>query len=103
MEFKLKNLNTILKVTFAFFLVTVIVLCTASHFEKEENAFSNSNVQNSYQETETYILNTNSKKIHKISCGTARLIKTENREEYKGDICDLFEIGYSKCGNCFVQ
>ena len=49
----------------------------------------------------TYILNTNSHKIHKLTCGTGDLIIPENRKVYKGDIEDLYNQGYTKCGNCF--
>lgn len=48
-----------------------------------------------------YILNTNSKKIHKKSCGTAALISTKNRKEYYGELSDLYKKGYTTCGNCF--
>ena len=49
----------------------------------------------------TYVLNINSKKIHKTTCGTGDLILPENRKIFKGEIMDLFEQGYTKCGNCF--
>lgn len=48
-----------------------------------------------------YILNVKSKKIHHSDCGTAARISQENRQIYKGDIEELFEIRYTKCGNCF--
>ena len=51
----------------------------------------------------TYILNTNSKKIHKSTCGTATLILPENRKEYCGSIEDMLNQGYTTCGNCFRQ
>lgn len=49
----------------------------------------------------TYVLNINSKKIHKTTCGTGDLILPENKEIFKGEIEVLFEQGYTKCGNCF--
>ena len=57
--------------------------------------------ESSFKKEQTYILNTRSKKIHKSSCGTAALIKPENREEYHGNVQDMLNQGYSKCGNCF--
>ena len=62
-----------------------------------------------HNETETsdsengifYILNTSSKKIHKSDCGTAWLINKRNRHIYYGDIYELFDVGYTPCGNCF--
>ena len=49
----------------------------------------------------TYILNINSKKIHKKSCGTGKTILPENRKTYKGEIEYLYQQGYTKCKNCF--
>ena len=37
----------------------------------------------------TYILNINSKKIHKASCGTGKNILPENKKTYTGDIGTL--------------
>ena len=53
------------------------------------------------QKSETFLLNVKSKKIHKITCGTGDLMLPENRMAYEGDIEDLYDQGYSKCGNCF--
>ena len=53
------------------------------------------------QLTERYVLNTNSKKIHKTTCGTGDNIAPRNREEYRGSIEKLKEKGYTLCGNCF--
>ena len=49
----------------------------------------------------TYILNVKSKKIHKVTCGTGNLMLPENRRAFEGDIEDLFDQGYTRCGNCF--
>lgn len=53
------------------------------------------------KQEESYILNKKSKKIHKITCGTAALILPENREDYSGSRETLFSLGYTHCGNCF--
>ena len=50
---------------------------------------------------EEYILNTDSKKIHRTTCGTGDRIKKENRQRYVGDLEALFQKGYTTCGNCF--
>lgn len=47
-----------------------------------------------------YVLNTNSKKIHKPDCSSASKISASNRQEYNGYIEDLLKDGYTKCGNC---
>ncbi len=55
----------------------------------------------SEKELTTYILNINSKKIHKVSYGTGDLMLPENRRVYEGEIEDLYRQGYTNCGNCF--
>ena len=51
--------------------------------------------------TDNFVLNTHSKKIHKTTCGTGDLISPKNRKSYTGNIDDLFEMGYTTCGNYF--
>lgn len=55
-------------------------------------------VQN--QTTQTYILNTNTKKFHYSSCGSAKRIKDSNKDTYSGSRDELIARGYSPCGNC---
>ncbi len=52
------------------------------------------------EETETYILNTNTFKFHKESCQYANSMKPENREVYVGTRADLIVAGYDACGSC---
>lgn len=47
-----------------------------------------------------YILNTNSKKIHYITCSSVSNIKNENKEEYTEKRDDLISQGYAPCGIC---
>ncbi len=94
-----KNFKVAIVFIFSVFLVVNFTSCINKNYGNSQP----SSVPNEYVETETYILNVKSKKIHKTSCGTARLIKKENREEYTGDIYNLFDIGYSKCKNCFRE
>lgn len=47
-----------------------------------------------------YVLNTNTKKIHKHSCRYVDDIKDTNYEEYSGDIDELTEKGYEPCKVC---
>ena len=70
---------------------------------KEEIILIRSEPEREYTESvqDEYILNTRSKKIHKITCGTAALIHDENRQNYEGVARVLIEEGYSFCGNCF--
>ncbi len=54
-------------------------------------------------DTEAYILNTNSKRIHKPTCEAASTISEHNRKHYTGDISKLLNDGYSRCGSCFAN
>ena len=49
----------------------------------------------------TYVLNTNSHKIHKPTCGLVDGISAGNRQDYTGDMESLLSDGYTTCGNCF--
>lgn len=48
-----------------------------------------------------YVLNTNSKKIHKSDCSGAVSIKEENRQNYTGTLSELEKQGYTTCKTCF--
>ncbi len=49
----------------------------------------------------TYILNTNSKKIHLPHCSSVSSISDKNREETSLSKEELIDLGYSPCGSCF--
>ena len=51
-------------------------------------------------QTETYILNQNTKKFHKSSCSSVKTIKDSNRGEFTGNREDLIAQGYEPCGRC---
>ena len=61
--------------------------------EKNENDDNTS-------ESETYILNTNSKKFHKETCSNAKDISEKKKDTFTGDRDDLVKQGYSPCGSC---
>ena len=48
----------------------------------------------------TYILNTNSKKIHLPDCSSAASTKPENKAETTKSLAELLEDGYTACGVC---
>lgn len=50
--------------------------------------------------SETYILNTNSRKFHRPDCSSASQISDANRKEYTGTREELIEQGYTPCGYC---
>lgn len=51
--------------------------------------------------TGTYILNTNTKKIHYPGCSSVKRMKDKNKESYSGSLDALLSSGYTKCKNCF--
>ncbi len=49
---------------------------------------------------DTYVLNTNTKKIHRPSCSSVTDIAEENREDFTGDIGEKIKDGYALCKKC---
>ena len=58
-------------------------------FDPPEKSLSNS-----------YVLNTNTKKFHKPSCSSVSKMKAENKSEYWGSRDDVIGMGYSPCQKC---
>lgn len=52
------------------------------------------------QEQTTYILNTNSKKIHYPDCPSVGKMSDKNKAEYTGSVSDKLAEGYTTCGTC---
>lgn len=48
----------------------------------------------------SYVINTNTGKFHKPSCGSASKIKDENRWDYEGTRQSVVDMGYVPCGRC---
>ena len=74
-----------------FFLAVILVLVlSACGVESEpDNAVD-----------EVWIVNVDSKKIHRADCYSAERISSKNRREYSGDLETLRRKGYTTCGNC---
>ena len=53
-------------------------------------------------QTRTYILNTNTKKIHLPDCRSVKDMAEHNKKEYEGTINDLKQQGYDPCGRCLA-
>ncbi len=51
-------------------------------------------------EKQEYLLNTNTKKFHLLSCKSGQKTKEENRAYYKGTKDEIISQGYSPCKNC---
>lgn len=56
--------------------------------------------QNKNEITETYILNTTTKKFHKSYCSSVKQIKSSNYSEFTGTRDEIINKGYSPCGKC---
>ena len=52
------------------------------------------------QEIQEYILNTNTKKIHRPTCSSVENMKEENCQDFTGTKEELLAQGYEPCGNC---
>jgi DNA-entry nuclease len=72
-------------------------------------ATGNSYIGNSAEETDesvteiTYVLNTNSHKIHRPDCKSVQDIKPQNKQITDEDIDVLIQQGYSPCGSCHPE
>lgn len=51
----------------------------------------------------TYVLNTNTKKIHLPSCSSVKEMKKEYQKEMQGDLDELEKEGYSACKKCIEK
>lgn len=65
-----------------------------------ESQLSDKAQTNSDNSEHTYILNTNSMKIHLPSCGYAQDIKPENKKESNRSKQSLLDQGYTPCKSC---
>ena len=52
------------------------------------------------EQTNTYVLNTNSKKFHNPDCSSVSKISENNKQVFEGTREELIEDGYSPCGIC---
>ncbi len=51
-------------------------------------------------DTQTFIINTNTKKFHKPECDSAKKMSSSNKKTYKGSRESLISNGYSPCQKC---
>ena len=64
---------------------------------------SNKNIEQSNsdnKQTNTYILNKNTKKFHNVNCKSASKIKDSNKEQFTGTRQELIDKGYEPCKIC---
>ena len=72
---------------------------TAAPVETTKRVVETTKQQNAV--TGEYVLNTNSKKIHKAHCHHINKMNEANKKSYSGSIDDLYSQGYTTCGTCF--
>ncbi len=53
-------------------------------------------------EVDTYVLNTNSHKVHESDCPGVEDIAPSNREEFTGSLDEAERMGYAPCGQCLA-
>ena len=63
-------------------------------------ATDNSQTASTADATQTYVLNTKSKKFHRPSCSSVDDISAKNKSGYSGSRDELIEKGYSPCKIC---
>lgn len=51
----------------------------------------------------TYILNTKSKTVHKPTCSSVTNMSESNKKTYTGSLSDLLNEGYKTCGSCHPE
>ena len=64
---------------------------------------NNDNETDFEKQTRTYILNTNSMKIHLPDCRSVGDMAEHNKLEYEGSISELKKKGYTPCGRCLAE
>ena len=55
---------------------------------------------NKNETEQTYILNTNTKKIHRPTCSSVSQMKEKNKQIYEGTVEELENMGYTPCKKC---
>lgn len=77
------------------------VVNTDSKTEAATNVDTNTKTNtNTNTNITTYILNTNTKKYHRPSCGSVSTIKESNKQIYEGTSEELDLKGYEPCKKC---
>ncbi len=51
-------------------------------------------------EIHDYVLNTNTKKFHKLTCSSVGKIKEKNKADFTGTRDEVMGRGFDPCGNC---
>lgn len=57
-------------------------------------------IENCDTQIECYVLNSNTKKFHKVDCNSVRDISKNNKREYSGTRQEVLNMGYEPCKRC---
>ena len=68
--------------------------------ESESTETTENDAEKQDEEKQEYLLNTNTKKFHLLSCKSGQKTKEENRAYHKGTKDEIISQGYSPCKNC---
>ncbi len=74
---------------------------SAKSSNKSGYGFDTYNIPEQQNTTETYVLNTNTLKVHHPTCNDVKKIKPENYSTSSESTQTLTSKGYSLCGHCF--
>jgi len=66
----------------------------------EQPGAADDNSDSRNKTTQTYILNTNTKKIHRPTCSSVGQMKELNKQTYEGTVEELENMGYTPCKKC---
>ena len=67
----------------------------------EGNTIETESAKETENSTESYVLNTKTKKIHKSDCKSVKKIQAVNKKETDKSLDELINEGYTKCKICF--
>lgn len=71
-----------------------------SDITTEQLEIANGDSDRRNKTAQTYILNTNTKKIHRPTCSSVSQMKETNKQTYEGTVEELENMGYAPCKKC---
>lgn len=75
-----------------------VIVSSGQHNQSKKNV--NEEMDNSETHTECYVLNSNTKKLHKMDCNSVEDISKGNKREYSGTRQEVLNMGYEPCKRC---
>lgn len=75
-----------------------VIVSSGQHNQSKKHAHEE--MDNSDTHTECYVLNSNTKKFHKMDCNSVEDISKGNKREYSGTRQEVLNMGYEPCKRC---